>query len=168
MPLLDLKFKAGINKEITPYSEENGWVNCDKIRFRFGYPEKLNGWEKNSNEAFLGQCRGMHEFVALSGEKFLGLGTELKFYIKEGVDFKDITPIRQVTSAGDVTFSASNGSPVITVSDTSHGCVANDFVTFSGAASLGGNITANVLNQEYQVTEVVDGNTYKKIGRAHV
>ncbi len=161
MPLLDLKFKAGINKETTPYSEENGWVNCDKIRFRFGYPEKLNGWEKNSNEAFLGQCRGMHEFVALSGEKFLGLGTELKFYIKEGVDFKDITPIRQVTSAGDVTFSASNGSPVITISDTSHGCVANDFVTFSGAASLGGNITANVLNQEYQVTEVVDGNTYK-------
>ena len=161
MPLLDLKFKAGINKEITPYSEGNGWVNCDKIRFRFGYPEKLNGWEKNSNEAFLGQCRGMHEFVALSGEKFLGLGTELKFYIKEGVDFKDITPIRQVTSAGDVTFSASNGSPVITVSDTSHGCVANDFVTFSGAASLGGNITANVLNQEYQITEVVDGNTYK-------
>jgi hypothetical protein len=161
MPLLDLKFKAGINKEITPYSEGNGWVDCDKIRFRFGYPEKLNGWEKNSNEAFLGQCRGMHEFVALSGEKFLGLGTELKFYIKEGVDFKDITPIKQVTSAGDVTFSASNGSPVITVSDTSHGCVANDFVTFSGAASLGGNITANVLNQEYQVTEVVDGNTYK-------
>ncbi|MAD65979.1 MAG: hypothetical protein CMK24_00675 [Porticoccaceae bacterium] len=161
MPLLDLKFKAGINKEITPYSEENGWVDCDKIRFRFGYPEKLNGWEKNSNEAFLGQCRGMHEFVALSGEKFLGLGTELKFYIKEGVDFKDITPIKQITSAGDVTFSASNGSPVITVSDTSHGCVANDFVTFSGAASLGGNITANVLNQEYQVTEVVDGNTYK-------
>jgi len=161
MPLLDLKFKAGINKEITPYSEGNGWVDCDKIRFRFGYPEKLNGWEKNSNEAFLGQCRGMHEFVALSGEKFLGLGTELKFYIKEGVDFKDITPIKQITSAGDVTFSASNGSPVITVSDTSHGCVANDFVTFSGAVSLGGNITANVLNQEYQVTEVVDGNTYK-------
>jgi len=161
MPLTNLKFKPGINKEITPYSEGNGWVDCDKIRFRFGYPEKLNGWEKSTNNAFLGLCRGMHEFVALSGEKFLGLGTELKFYIKEGVDFKDITPIKQVTSAGDVTFSASNGSPVITVSDTSHGCVANDFVTFSGAASLGGNITANVLNQEYQVTEVVDGNTYK-------
>jgi len=161
MPLAKLKFKPGINKEITPFSEENGWVDCDKVRFRFGYPEKLNGWEKNSNNAFLGLCRGMHEFVALSGEKFLGLGTELKFYIKQGTDFKDVTPIRQTTSAGDVTFSATNGSSVITVTDTSHGCVATDFVTFSGAATLGGTITANVLNQEYQVTEVVDGNTYK-------
>ena len=161
MPLAKLKFKPGINKETTPFSEENGWVNCDKIRFRFGYPEKLNGWEKNSNKAFLGLCRGMHEFVALNGEKFLGLGTELKFYIKQGTDFKDVTPIRQTTSAGDVTFSASNGSAVITVTDTNHGCVANDFVTFSGAATLGGTITANVLNQEYQITDVVDGNTYK-------
>ena len=161
MPLIDLKFKPGINKEITPYSEENGWVDCDKIRFRFGYPEKLNGWEKATTKAFLGQCRGMHEFVALSGEKFLGLGTQLKFYIKEGTAFKDVTPIRQTTSAGDVTFSATNGSSVVTVTDVNHGCVANDFVTFSGAASLGGNVTAPVLNQEYQITEVVDGNTYK-------
>ncbi|MAZ71789.1 MAG: hypothetical protein CMC70_01450 [Flavobacteriaceae bacterium] len=160
MPLIDLKFKPGINKEITPYSEENGWVDCDKIRFRFGYPEKLNGWEKNSNNAFLGLCRGLHEFVALSSEKFLGLGTELKFYIKQGDAFKDITPVRQTTSAGDVTFSATNGSSVITVTDTNHGCVANDFVTFSGAASLGGDITAAVLNQEYQVTEVINGNSY--------
>ena len=165
MPLSKLKFKPGINKEITPFSEENGWVDCDKVRFRFGYPEKLNGWEKNSNKAFLGLCRGLHEFVSLNGEKFLGLGTEQKFYIRQGTDFKDVTPIRQTTSAGDVTFSATNGSAVITVTDTNHGCVANDFVTFSGAATLGGTITANVLNQEYQITDVVDGNTYKIAAR---
>ena len=161
MPYTDLRFKPGINKEITPYSEENGWVDCDKIRFRFGYPEKLNGWEKNSTKAFLGLSRGLHEWVALNGEKFLGVGTEQKYYIKQGTDFKDVTPIRLTTSAGDVTFSATNGSAVITVTDVNHGCVENDFVTFSGAASLGGNITANVLNQEYQITEVINGNSYK-------
>ena len=142
MPYTDLRFKAGINKEITPYSEENGWVDCDKVRFRFGYPEKLNGWEKNSGKAFLGLCRGLHEWVALNGERFLGVGTEQKYYIKQGTDYNDITPIRLTTSAGDVTFAATNGSPVIVVTEVNHGCVANDFVTFSGAASLGGNITA--------------------------
>ena len=160
MSITDLRFKPGINKEITPYSEENGWVDCDKIRFRFGYPEKLNGWEKSSGNAFLGLCRGLHEWVALDGTKFLGLGTEQKYYIKAGDEYNDVTPIRLTTSAGDVTFAAVNGSSTITVSDVSHGCVANDFVTFSGAASLGGTITANVLNQEYQVISVTDGNTY--------
>jgi len=113
----------------------------------------------------LGLCRGLHEFVALSGEKFLGVGTEEKFYIKQGTAFKDVTPIRLTTSAGDVTFAATDGSPVLTVTDTNHGCIVNDFVTFSGAATLGGTITANVLNQEYQVTEVVNGNTYKVSAR---
>lgn len=160
MPYTDLKFKPGINKEITPYSEENGWVDCDKVRFRFGYPEKLNGWEKNSTDTFLGLCRGLHEWVALNGESFLGVGTEQKYYIKQGTAYNDITPIRLTTSAGDVTFSATDGSSTITVTDTNHGCVANDFVTFSGAVSLGGNITANVLNQEYQVVSVIDSNSY--------
>ena len=160
MPYTDLRFKPGINKEITPYSEENGWVDCDKIRFRFGYPEKLNGWEKASNNAFLGLCRGLHEWVALSGESFLGVGTQLKYYIKQGTAYKDVTPIRETTSAGDVTFSATNGSSAITVSDINHGCVVNDFVTFSGAVSLGGNITADILNQEYQVASVINGNSY--------
>lgn len=161
MAFTELRFKAGINKEITPYSEENGWVDCDKVRFRFGYPEKLNGWEKNTTNSFLGKARGLHEWVALSGESFMGLGTQLKYYIKEGAGFNDVTPIRLTTSAGDVTFSATDGSPTITVTDVNHGAVVNDFVTFSGAVSLGGNITADILNQEYQITNVIDGNTYE-------
>jgi hypothetical protein len=109
MPYTDLRFKAGINKEVTPYSEENGWVDCDKIRFRFGYPEKLNGWDRNSPNAFLGQCRGLHEWVALNGENFLGLGTEQKYYIKQGTDYKDVTPLR--ASGGAIAIaSASNSS----------------------------------------------------------
>lgn len=98
---------------------------------------------------------------SLERRKVFRAWDRIKVLHKAGTDFKDVTPIRQTTSAGDVTFSATNGSSVITVTDTSHGQVATDFVTFSGAATLGGTITANVLNQEYQVTEVVDGNTYK-------
>ena len=160
MAYTDLRFKPGINKEITSFSEGNGWVDCDKIRFRFGYPEKLNGWEKNSPNSFLGACRGLHEWVALSGEGFLGVGTQLKYYIKQGTGFNDITPIRLTTGAGDVTFAATNGSSTITVTDINHGAVDNDFVTFSGATSLGGAITADILNQEYQIASVTDGNTY--------
>jgi len=160
MPYTDLRFKPGINKEITSFSEGNGWVDCDKIRFRFGYPEKLNGWEKNTSSSFLGACRGLHEWVALSGEGFLGVGTQFKYYIKQGTGFNDVTPIRVTTGAGDITFAATNGSATITVTDVNHGAVLGDFVTFSGAASLGGAITADILNQEYQIVSVTDGNTY--------
>tara|TARA_S200002703_G_scaffold120432_2_gene106262 strand:- start:864 stop:3389 length:2526 start_codon:yes stop_codon:yes gene_type:complete len=129
MPYTDLRFKAGINKEITPYSEENGWIDCDKVRFRFGYPEKLNGWVRNSEKAFLGQCRGLHEWVALSGEKFLGVGTEQKYYIKQGTDYKDITPLRSTGEA--VSIVAGQNSSTLTITDLNHGCVVNDFVTFT-------------------------------------
>ena len=81
----------------------------------------------------------------------VGVGTHLKYFIEDGGIFYDITPIRDTTAAGDVTFSASTGSTVITVTDTNHEAREGDFVTFSGAASLGGVITADVLNQEYQV-----------------
>ena len=102
----------------------------------------------------------MHPWIALDGTKYLGLGTTWKYYVEEGSSFYDVTPIRSTTSAGDVTFSASNGDATITVADTAHGAVQNDFVTFSGAASLGGNITATVLNQEYQIATIVNSNSY--------
>ena len=100
------------------------------------------------------------DWVSSSGTKYLGVGTNLKFYVNEGIDFNDITPLRATTSAGDVTFAATNGSSTVTVTDASHGAVANDFVTFSDAASLGGNITAPVLNQEYQIDVITSSNTY--------
>ena len=106
----------------------------------------------------LGTCRDLHVFSTLTGTNFVAAGTNLKLYIIEGSDPIDVTPIRNTTSAGDVTFGATNGSAVITVADSAHGAILNDFVTFSGAASLGGAITAAVLNQEYQVTSVVNTN----------
>ena len=160
MPLQKLQFKAGINKDVTPYSNEGGWVDGDKIRFRLGYPEKIGGWLKYSANTFQGVCRALHNWIALDGSNFLGIGTHLKYYIEEGGAFNDITPLRDTTAAGDVTFSASNGSSSITVSDTNHGANINDFVTFSGAATLGGLITADVLNQEYQVDSVTNSGVY--------
>ena len=161
MPLSKLQFRPGVNQEITSYSNEGGWRDCDKIRFRFGYPEKMGGWEKYTSSTYLGSARALHNWIALDGSNYLGIGTHLKYYIEEGQGMNDITPIRATTAAGDVTFAATNGSTTITVSDTAHGAFENDFVTFSGAASLGGVITADVLNKEYQVVRVVNANSYE-------
>jgi hypothetical protein len=198
----------------------------DKVRFRFGFPEKIGGWQKSSATYFLGTCRALHPWVALSGERYVGVGTHLKYYINEGGAYQDITPIRETTAAGDVTFTANantlgatlaigdtsmtltsaTGFPdtgivkvnseiiryasisgnnllglergydgtteaahsatdavtcaTLIVSDTAHGCENDDFVTFSDAATLGDQITADVLNQEYQISSIVDDDSY--------
>ena len=160
MPLQKITFRPGINREGTAYDNEGGWFDCNLVRFRKGRPEKFGGWEKLTSNTYLGTVRALHPWIALEGTKYLGLGSHLKYYIESGGNFNDVTPIRSTTSAGDVTFSATNGDATITVADTAHGAVQNDFVTFSGASSLGGNITAAVLNQEYQVATVVNANSY--------
>ena len=159
MPLTKLKFRPGINREATSYSNEGGWFDSEKVRFRFGFPEKIGGWVKYTILAFLGSCRSLHSWVALDGTLFLGVGTHLKYYVNEGGAYNDITPIRATTTNG-ITFSATNGSSTITATDSSHGATEGDFVTLSGAVSLGGLITADVLNQEYQIDKIVDTNTY--------
>ena len=161
MPLTKLQFRPGLVQDLTSYSNEGGWRDGDKVRFRLGYPEKMGGWSKYSNSTFLGTCRALHNWIALDGANYLGLGTHLKYYIEEGGAFNDITPIRSTTAAGDVTFSATNGSSTITVSDTNHGAVIGDFVTFSGAVSLGGNVTASILNAEHEITAVSGSNSYE-------
>ena len=160
MPLQKLTFRPGINREGTAYDNEGGWFDCNLVRFRKGRPEKFGGWQKLTENTYLGTTRALHPWISLEGTKFLGLGTTWKYYIESGGSFNDITPIRSTTSAGDVTFSASNGDATITVTDTAHGAVQNDFVTFSGAVSLGGNINSNVLNQEYQIATIVNDNSY--------
>jgi hypothetical protein len=165
MPLQKLQFRPGVNRETTSYSNEGGWFDCDKVRFRFGTPEKIGGWEKYSGKSFLGTCRALKPFVALQGESYLGVGTHLKYYINEGGGYNDITPIRETTAAGDVTFAAVNGSSTLTITDSNHGATQFDFVTFSGAVSLGGVITAAVLNQEYQITRIVSVNAFEVVAR---
>ena len=227
MPLTKLQFKPGINRETTSYSNEGGWFDSDKVRFRMGFPEKIGGWVRQSVYNFLGTCRALHPWVTLSGDKLIGVGTSFKYYINEGGSYHDITPIRIASSA--VTFAAgadtlngainastqsiilnsvtgfptggglikigteqinyagitsstltgcvrgvngttaashSNSASVtcatLTVTDPdASGAVVDDFVTFSGAVSLGGVITAAVLNQEYQVTRIINANIFQ-------
>ena len=166
MPLTKLQFRPGVNRETTSYSNEGGWFDCDKVRFRFGTPEKIGGWEKLSGQSFLGTARALHPFVALDGTSYLGVGTHLKYYLEEGGGYNDITPLRVTTAAGAATFAATNGSSTITVTDADHGANENDFVTFSGAASLGGLVTAAVLNQEYQIFNIVSTSAYQIKARA--
>ena len=166
MPLQKLQFRAGVNRENTSYANEGGYYASNKIRFRSGQPEKIGGWTKDTGVnlsalkpttgTLWGVCRALWNWLNLSGYNLLSLGTNFKYYLQSGVNgyYYDITPLRNTTTAGEVTFAASNGSTTITVSDAGHGAQTGDFVTFSGAVSLGGNITATILNAEFQITYV--------------
>jgi len=159
MAVTKLIFNPGINKEFTDLMDKGGWSDGNLVRFRKGLPEKIGGWEKTVTSSYEGTGRALTAWVALDATRYLGLGTTTKYYIQSGDNFNDITPIRK-TSTNSITFAATNGSSTITVTDSSHGAVANDTVTISGAVSLGGLVTATVLNQEYQIATVTGVNTY--------
>jgi len=159
MALKKLKLKSGVNKENTRYTSENGWFISDKMRFRQGTPEKIGGWVRISSSFFQGVCRSLWNWVTLTSLNLIGVGTNLKFYIESGGAYNDITPIRAYSTINNNPFVATNGSAVITVTDTAHGAFTGDFVTFSAAVGLGGNITATVLNANYQIT-VINANSY--------
>jgi hypothetical protein len=159
MPLQKILFKPGVNKENTRYTNEGGWYEADKVRFRQGNPEVIGGWQPYSVPTYQGVCRSLWNWVLLDGRNIVGVGTNLKFYLENGGSYNDITPIRETSTINNNPFVATNGSATITVTDTSHGASTGDFVTFSGAVGLGGNITAAVLNANYQIT-VLTSNTY--------
>ena len=153
MPLIKPVFRPGVNRENTQYYTEGGWYQSDKIRFRQGSPEKIGGWTQYSAATFLGVCRTLWNWITLAQQNFVALGTNLKFYVTTGGAYYDITPVRKVSTLTSP-FTAVAGSTNITVTATAHGALLGDFVTFSGATGLGGNITAGVLNQQYQITSV--------------
>ena len=158
MPLQKLQFRPGINREGTDYSNEGGWYACDKVRFRSGFPEKIGGWIRLSNSTFLGIARALWNWVTLSGANLLGVGTNLKYYIEQGGDYNDVTPIRVTftanTSPNTVNcIATTSGSNVVTVTIVGYGGLTNDFVTVSGANAIG-SITAADLNQEHQITYI--------------
>jgi hypothetical protein len=162
MAYFRLTLAPGIDKQNTEYGAEGGWTNCDNVRFRYGLPEKIGGWQyfENDEVYLVGMASEVFTWTSLSGIPHVIVGTNRKLYVSANGSWSDITPLRDTTPAGAVTFLATNGSTVLTVSDTSHGAIVGDFVTFSGAVSLGGVITATVLNAEYEVTSVVGVNSY--------
>jgi hypothetical protein len=158
MPLQKLQFRPGVNREGTDYSNEGGWYACDKVRFRSGFPEKIGGWIRLSNNTFLGICRILWNWVALNGANYLGVGTNLKYYIEQGGGYNDITPIRITFTAASSPntvncISTTNGSNVITLTIPSYGGLTNDFVTITGANAIG-TITAADINQEHQIAYI--------------
>ena len=156
MPLQKLQFRPGVNREGTTLANEGGWFDCDKVRFRSGYPEKIGGWAALSYNTFLGTARSLWNWVTLKSYNLLGIGTNLKFYIESGGIYSDITPVR-LTTTNTTTFDTVSGSNIVTVTDGSTNSIqAGDFVTFSGATTVGG---LN-LNNEYQIQTVISGIVY--------
>jgi len=156
MPLKKLTLKAGVNRENTRYTNENGWYVSDKVRFRQGTPEKIGGWQRISANTFLGTCRSLWNWITVGGSNLLGVGTNLKFYIEQGGLYNDITPLRVVPPPTINTNPfAGNGTTTVTVTDTAHGGITGDYVTFSGATGT----YASTFNAEFQIT-VLTVDTY--------
>ena len=162
MAYFRLALKPGIDKQNTEYGAEGGWIDGDYIRFRYGLPEKLGGWTSFAQQTtyLVGVITDIITWNSLSGAPYLMVGTNKKLYVFQGGLWVDITPIRETTAPGAVTFAATNGSNIVTVTDTAHGASVGDFVTFSGAASLGGNVTAAYLNAEFEIKNIVSSSTY--------
>jgi len=152
--------KPGLVRDTTSYANEGGWFYSDKIRFRSGSPESIGGWTVMNAEGYVGTCTALFQWASLGGVGYVAAGTNIKYYIEYGTTLFDITPIRSTTAAGDITFAATNGSATITATDIAHGAVVGDYVTFSGAVTLGGLITADVLNREYQIVTAPTADTY--------
>lgn len=171
MPLQKLQFRPGVNREGTTLSNEGGWFECDKVRFRSGYPEKLGGWVKDTGIAestlqpptgsYWGVARSMWNWESLAGNNYLGLGTNLKYYIQNGPDglFYDITPIRDTATGVTNAFTVTNGSAVVTVTDTAHGAQTGDFVTVTYVGGAIGGMPASAINGEHQIT-YINSNQY--------
>ena len=185
MPLQKLQFRPGVNREGTTLANEGGWFECDKIRFRSGYPEKIGGWILDTGTyyptapigtllsdgaevsatppagAYWGVCRSMWNWITLSGQNLLGVGTNLKFYIQNGPDgyLYDVTPIRDTNAGITNAFTTVNGSTTVTVTDPGHGAQNNDFVMISAVGGAINGIPASALNREFQIT-YLNGNQY--------
>jgi len=165
VPLSKLQFKPGINRENTNYAGEGGWFDCDKVRFRSGYPEKIGGWQNLAASVagvyytYKGVCRNLWNWITLNSSNLLALGTEQKLYVENGGAYYDITPIRNTTTINADPFAITNGSKLVTVTDTAHGATVGTYVTYSGAT--GANYT--VFNAEFEIVVIVDANSYQII-----
>jgi hypothetical protein len=154
MPLKKILLKPGVNRENTRYTNEGGWYESEKIRFRQGTPEKIGGWTRISSASFLGICRSLWNWVTLGGINLIGVGTNVKFYLEAGGIYNDVTPFRdQVTLTNP--FETFIDSPIVEVTDANGGYIDGDYVTFYGGTAVGG----LTIFGEYQIT-VTGATTY--------
>ena len=161
MPLQKLQFRPGLNRDQTNYTNEGGWYECDKVRFRSGYPQKIGGWLRYGLFTVAGICRQMFNWITTASDNYLALGTSKKLYIEAGQTLYDITPLRQTftTTATDNCFATTNGSKTVTVTINGHGGIDGDYVTFSGVVGPIGGIPQSEFNAEFIVDQVT-ANTF--------
>jgi hypothetical protein len=164
MPFQKLQFKPGINRDQTNYSNEGGWSECDKIRFRSGFPEKIGGWVKTTPEFMLGFCRQMFGWITSYGDNFLACGTNEKAYIEVGGYFYDITPLRDIdptltTPVTDNCITTTNGSGTVTIIAVDSNVDVGNYINITGATAVGG-IPAATLNTTHEVTTVINVNAF--------
>jgi len=163
MPITKVKFpRPGINKQDTVYGAEGGWTDCDNMRFRYGVPEKIGGWQNVAPPLHLiGVARDIHNYTDLAGDSLCAIGTDRKLYIYYDNNYYDITPI-STTQA--VVFSFTSGTTIVEVTSTSNGAVEGDFVTFSGVTGVSvgtTTITNTTMSQEFEIQEITNANTFK-------
>ena len=163
MQLTDLKFQPGVDKQDSPYAagDDRRYIDSQLVRFHYGKPERWKGWAylPNPNETLIGVVRDTHSWVSLNGTRYLALGTNRKLYILEGSGLYDITPLRDTESLTNP-FTTVSGSPIVTVTDASHGAALGDFVTFDDTTT--NNVVDGIeFNNEFEITEIVDAGSYK-------
>jgi len=159
MPLTQLNFQPGIDTENTETGAEGRWIDCDKIRFRKGLPQKIGGWIKFSPEYYVGVGRALEQWFALDGARYEALGTDRKIYVYQGGDNQDITPIRS-TEALVNAISTTSSSAIVTITDTNHGAIQGDFVTLSSVSAAVGGIPAATLDAEYEILSIANTDAY--------
>jgi len=155
MPLQKVILKPGVNRENTRYTNEGGWYESEKIRFRQGTPEKLGGWGQISANTYTGVCRSLWNWTTLTGANLVGVGTSNKFFIEATGNYYDITPISSTSTLGANPITT-NGTTTVTITDNSYSPQVGDFVIFNGATAVGG-VT---ISGEYEVKTVPTGTTY--------
>ena len=166
MAFIKLQFKPGVNRDQTDYSNEGGWYECDKIRFRSGYPEKMGGWLRSAPNDFIGYCRQMLNWITTYSDDMLAMGTNVKVYIEIAGNFYDITPLRDIdpvlsSTDTDNCINTTNATRTITVNlgATAHGAQTGDYVVIAGVTGSGspsaiGGIPITEINGTYEVTRV--------------
>lgn len=156
-------FRPGINKEGTNYSAEGGWWSMDHMRFRSGFPEKIGGWVKYTNEPYLGVNRLLFNWVDLDGDDLMFLGTNVKAYIERGQAIVDITPVvhKEITPESDNCIQTTNTSTTVRVNFTAHGAYVGDYFRISGVVGSVGGIPASEINGEHIITATPSANYFE-------
>jgi hypothetical protein len=161
MTLTKIQLKPGIQKQTSSLGASGGFTDCDNIRFRYGLPEKIGGWEKTTDNKLIGVARDAHHWVALDGTRLAALGTDKKLYVYGNGILYDITPVRQTNTAVTSIFTTSIGSADITVNINGHGANQGDILTFSGTTSLAGtSFTATDFDRSFEVRSVTNVNAF--------